>query len=101
MSVDGISTLWVANLVKKFIIKNSRRIVMGKVIFDFDMFEKKESANVVFDELTVSCMKYNYPEFVGEYGHEEADRRMGNLFMSAWDRNKEKIWQWFDADRSE
>jgi hypothetical protein len=73
---------------------------MANAIFNFDMFEKKEGVAVVVDELSLSCMKYNYPDFVSEYGHEEADRRMKMLFMSAWDRNKEKIWQWFDAERS-
>tara|TARA_B110000285_G_C14539228_1_gene344263 strand:- start:77 stop:304 length:228 start_codon:yes stop_codon:yes gene_type:complete len=68
---------------------------MTKVIFDFDMFESKEAV----DQLTLSCMTHNYPEFVDKYGAtNEADKAMARLFGTAWEESKEKVWQWFDTD---
>jgi hypothetical protein len=65
---------------------------MTKIIFDFDMVNKKE----VVDELTLACIKYNYPDFVAEFGHEKADSSMSRMFGTAWEKSKEQIWQWFD-----
>ena len=65
---------------------------MTKIIFDFDMVNKKE----VVDGLTLACIKYNYPDFVTEFGHEKADSSMSRMFGTAWEKSKEQIWQWFD-----
>jgi hypothetical protein len=67
---------------------------MTRVIFDFDMFEDKSVA----DDLTLAAIKYNYPEFVERYGFDEANFRVERMFGAVWDRNKEKVWQWFDTD---
>lgn len=68
---------------------------MTRVIFDFDMFEDKSVA----DDLTLSAIKHNYPEFVEKYGAaDEADKAMARLFGTAWDKSKEQVWQWFDTD---
>lgn len=55
-----------------------------------------KTENKIINSLTLSCIKHNYPEFVREFGYEDADKRMESLFGTAWNDCKELVWQWHD-----
>jgi len=52
----------------------------------------------IVDSLTVINMKYNYPDFVLEYGHTTANEKMANLYGASWTAHKEEVWFWFDNE---
>lgn len=54
----------------------------------------------LIDSLIVSSMKHNYVEFVEARGYDRANVAMHNLFGEAWLNNRERIWQWYDTDKS-
>lgn len=73
--------------------------------FNFEQFEDSFKANevakgiteLVVNDLVLTSIKHNYPEFVAEYGNKDADIKMASIFGEAWEKNKEVVWQWFDS----
>jgi len=75
-------------------------------IFNFEQFEDAFKANeiakaipeLVINNLVLTSIKHNYPEFVAEYGNVDADIKMASIFGAAWEKNKEVVWQWFGEE---
>jgi len=59
----------------------------------------KQIENIV-SSLTLSCVKHNMIEFIAEYGHEEADKRLAGLFGNSYINNREELYQWYDFEIS-
>ena len=56
------------------------------------------AARKLIDDMTMTNMKANYPQFVKQYGYGGANQRMEGMFLDAWEKNKEEIWQWYDFE---
>ena len=67
-------------------------MMIPKEVFDLG------AARKVIDDITITSMKANYPQFVKQYGNSIADQKMQSMFLDAWDKNKEEIWQWYDFE---
>ena len=64
----------------------------------FTLAEATENPAELSSSLTLINMKYNYPDFVKEHGHDEADVRMERLYGQHWITHREHLWFWFDND---
>ena len=67
-------------------------MMIPKEVFDL------RPARKLLDDITITSMKANYPQFVKQYGTKVADQKMQSMFLDAWDKNKEEIWQWYDFE---
>ncbi|MCH1613518.1 MAG: hypothetical protein L7S72_09520 [Flavobacteriales bacterium] len=52
------------------------------------------------DALTLNCIKHNMIEFIQEFGYEDAERRLIQLFGDNYLNNKEYLYQWYDFEIS-
>lgn len=68
---------------------------MNKIISLSEAIARPES---LISNLTVRSMKYNYPDFVKEYGHDRANEAMERVYGNQWHDNKEEVWFWFDNE---
>jgi len=73
-------------------ITEENEMMIPKEVFDLG------AARKVIDDITITSMKANYPQFVKQYGNSVADQKMQSMFLDAWDKNKEEIWQWYDFE---
>ena len=48
------------------------------------------------DALTLNCIKHNMIEFIQEFGYEDAERRLIQLFGDIYLIIKEYLYQWYD-----
>lgn len=52
----------------------------------------------VISQLTLSCIKHNFVEFVDEFGYQDAVQKISELFSADWEKCKYEVMQWYDFE---
>tara|TARA_Y100000004_G_scaffold167966_1_gene200946 strand:+ start:435 stop:647 length:213 start_codon:yes stop_codon:yes gene_type:complete len=59
---------------------------------------KGEKSSYIISQITLSCIKHNFVEFVDEHGYELGVLKIAELFGDQWDKCKYEVMQWYDFE---